>query len=159
MSLVMSRRWLKRRDMFIAFSCIYTRVLNQFRNKSSNTEYSTVDQVGREKCLARKQFRVELIVSSFLIQSPSKLDLTLLRASCLNEVWRSRRFNTPNGLLPEYVSTVSILSGQMLMVTSFLDTADNSPVDSKSWIYHPFSGSTKLSPKCYRDFADRLPSD
>ena len=54
MSLVMRRRWLKWRDMFIGFSCIYTSVLNQFRNKSSNTEYSTVDQVGREKYLARK---------------------------------------------------------------------------------------------------------
>ena len=78
-------------------------------------------------------FRVELIVSSFPIQSPSKLDLTLEGASCLEEVWRSLRFNTLNGLL-----NVSILSRQMLMVTSFLDTA-GSPVDPKSWIYHPFS--------------------
>ena len=100
MSLVMRRRWLKWRDMFIAFSCIYTSVLNQFRNKSSNTEYSTVDQVRSWKMFSEETpFRVELIASSFRIQSPSKLDLTLERASCLEEVWRSLRFNTLNGLL------------------------------------------------------------
>ena len=65
------RKFLSNRGPWL--SCMYTRVLNQFRNKWPNIcdikskyleEYSTVDKVGGERLLARKScFCVELIAS------------------------------------------------------------------------------------------------